>query len=120
MLYFIVSALFESVQASKHKKYVFLFQNFVCKICKFLADTRDTVVDHIMQTHSNVEDFEKYSDFENDDENENLSDENIEEYNVKEKYRSPRFLQTNPDGTSKSIYFVCVKAHIHFLSYDLF
>ncbi|XP_018314494.1 general transcription factor 3C polypeptide 2 isoform X2 [Mycetomoellerius zeteki] len=72
-------------------------ENFMCKICKFSADSRDKITDHITETHSGNSDLEKYSDYETE-EDEYLSDESILEC-VKRKLSNRRLSKTKSDST---------------------
>lgn len=83
-----------------NKKCFYLFQNFICKICKFFADSKDKIIDHITEAHSGKEDLDKHSDFEKDEADEDSSEEDIIKFDVKKKYRSSKQTQINSDGTS--------------------
>lgn len=84
-----------------NKRCFLLFQNFICKVCKFSADSKDKIIDHITEAHSSNEDLDKHSDFEKDKEEEDSSEENIIEWDVKQKNRSTKQTQISSDGTSK-------------------
>ncbi|XP_029175162.1 general transcription factor 3C polypeptide 2-like isoform X2 [Nylanderia fulva] len=74
-------------------------ENFICKLCKFSADSKNKIIDHITKTHSDNEDLDKdleNSDFEKDEED-NSSEEDIE-YDKKHK-RSSKQTQMTADGT---------------------
>lgn len=73
----------------------------MCRICKFLANSEGEVINHIIETHPDIEDLAKNSDFEKDDEDKDSSDESIVEY--KQKHRSSRVVPTNSETTSKSM-----------------
>lgn len=72
----------------------------MCKICKFLADSRDKIANHITESHTSEENFEKDSDFERDEIN--SSDDSIIEYDTKRKNRSIKLTQVSSDSTSRS------------------
>lgn len=72
----------------------------MCKICKFFADSKDEIVEHITKAHSSNNDLEKYSDYEIE-EDEDSSDESIFEYEIKRKFANRRSSKINSD-TSKS------------------
>jgi len=74
----------------------------MCKICKFSADSKNKIVNHIAEAHSG-NDIEKCSDYEIE-EDENSSDESVlSECNVvKRKFGSRRSSKISSDGTSKS------------------
>lgn len=81
----------------------------MCKICKFLADSKDKVQNHITESHSkeeysNEKYLEKDSDFEIDEVNSSDESiiENVTESDTKRKNRSSRVTQANSDNTSKS------------------
>ncbi|XP_018394681.1 PREDICTED: uncharacterized protein LOC108773396 isoform X1 [Cyphomyrmex costatus] len=73
-------------------------ENFMCKICKFSADSRDKIIDHITEIHSGNNDLEKYSDYETE-EDEYLSDESILECDVKRKFNSHHLSKIKSDNT---------------------
>ncbi|KAL6447210.1 hypothetical protein ACFW04_001477 [Cataglyphis niger] len=74
-------------------------ENFICKICKFSANSKDKIIDHITEAHSSNEDLDKHSDFEKDKEDEGSSEEDIIEWDVKQKHRSTKQTQISSDGT---------------------
>lgn len=74
-------------------------EKFMCKICKFCAESKDKIIDHITEIHSGNNDVEKYSDYETE-EDEN-SDESIFEDDLKQKFSSRRSLKINSDSTNK-------------------
>ncbi|XP_014470419.1 PREDICTED: uncharacterized protein LOC106742201 isoform X2 [Dinoponera quadriceps] len=83
-------------------------ENFMCKICKFLADTRDEIENHIAKSHSN-EEYVKCDDddFKRDDEviSSTSSDESISEFNdeiVRKIRSSARVTQVSSDSTRTS------------------
>ncbi|XP_012231814.2 uncharacterized protein [Linepithema humile] len=70
-------------------------ENFICKVCKFLTNSQDKMVDHIMEVHPDNQDIEKCSDFEKDNEDSSdSSDESVIEFNVKQRHRSSRITHT--------------------------
>lgn len=76
----------------------------MCKLCKFSADSKDKIIDHITEFHSDNEDLDKdldNSDFEKDEEDDDSSEEDITEYDIKQKHRSPKQTQVTSDGSSK-------------------
>ncbi|XP_072757038.1 uncharacterized protein [Anoplolepis gracilipes] len=72
-------------------------ENFICKICKFSADSKDKIIAHVTEAHSGSEDLDKHSDFEKDKEDEDSSEEDIIELNVKQKHSKQT--QISSDGT---------------------
>lgn len=72
----------------------------MCKICKFSADCKDKIVEHITKVHSSNNDLEKYSDYEIE-EDEDSSEESISEYDIKRKFGNRRSSKISYD-TSKS------------------
>lgn len=58
-------------------------------------------MDHITEVHPGNEDLDKHSDFEKDEEDDDLSEEDVVEYDVKQKHRSTKQTQITSDGTSK-------------------
>ncbi|XP_011146081.1 general transcription factor 3C polypeptide 2 isoform X2 [Harpegnathos saltator] len=73
---------------------------FKCKICEFLADSRDKVENHITESHSNGEYVENDSDFEKDEVN--SSDESIIEYDTKRKKSSVRVTQASDNAKASN------------------
>jgi len=73
----------------------------MCKICKFSADSKNKIINHITDAHSG-NDVEKYSDYEIE-EDENSSDESVlSECNVVKRKFGSRRSKISSDGTSKS------------------
>ncbi|XP_025265210.1 uncharacterized protein LOC105253667 isoform X2 [Camponotus floridanus] len=81
-------------------------ENFICKICKFFADSKDKIIDHITEAHSGKEDLDKHSDFEKDEADEDSSEEDIIKFDVKKKYRSSKQTQINSDGIYNKMTFL--------------
>lgn len=100
IFYNIFLQYFKVIKKYINKKCFYLFQNFICKICKFLADSKDKIIDHVTEAHSGKEDLDKHSDFEKDEADEDSSEEDVIKFDVKKKYRSSKQTQINSDGTS--------------------
>lgn len=76
----------------------------MCKICKFMADSKDKIVNHMAESHPTDEDLENYSDFETT--KENSSDESITECEVKPKHRSSKTMNSD---TSRQTHGIILK-----------